>query len=203
MTDADIVGLWAGVRPLLGEAGKKPSEISRRHELLTGPGGMITVAGGKLTSYRSMAERVGDRCQEMLGLKPAPAATDTEPLPGGDFSEPFEQIKTRVEALGIPPNEAERLARLYGSEALALFSENSGPAVEAEFAVKAEGALTLEDYWVRRSARSNFDDNGGMNALEPAAEVMGDLLSWTEAEKNHQIEICRKRRQQEMRILQR
>ena len=64
-----------------------------------------------------------------------------------------------------------------------------------------EGALTLEDYWVRRSARSNFDDDGGMDALEPAAEVMGNLLNWSGAEKNIQVEICRKRRQKEMKIL--
>ena len=201
LTDADITGLWAGIRPLLGEEGKKPSEISRRNELFMGPSGMITVAGGKLTSYRSMAQRVGDRCQENLGVKPSPSATNVEPLPGGDFSEPFDQFKARVEALGISPDEAERLARLYGSEALTLFSEKSGPAVEAEFAVKKEGALTLEDYWVRRSARSNFDDNGGMDALEPAAETMGNLLNWSEAEKINQIELCRNRRDKEMSIL--
>ncbi|MBW2365521.1 MAG: hypothetical protein JRF25_10775, partial [Deltaproteobacteria bacterium] len=201
LTDADIIGLWSGVRPLLGEEGKKPSEISRRHELLTGPGGMITVAGGKLTAYRSMAQRVADQCQKILGAKPNPAATDVGSLPGGDFSEPFEQFKTHVEALGIPPIEAERLARLYGSEALTLFSEKTGPAVEAEFAVRTEGALTLEDYWVRRSARSNFDHDGGMDALEPAAEIMGNLLNWSDAEKNSQIESCQKRRQKEMSIL--
>jgi len=101
----------------------------------------------------------------------------------------------------VSPVEADRLARLYGSEALEIFADESGPAVEAEFAVKAEGALTLEDYWVRRSARSNFDINGGMDALEPAAETMGHLLSWSEEEKNNQIAICRKRRQKEMSIL--
>ncbi len=201
LTDADITGMWAGIRPLLGEEGKTPSEISRRHELLTGIGGMITVAGGKLTSYRSMAQRVGDRCQKVLGVKPSPAATDVGSLPGGDFGEPFEQFSARIEALGISEVEAERLAQLYGSEALTLFAEKSGPAVEAEFAVRTEGALTLEDYWVRRSARSNFDDNGGMAALEPAAGMMGKLLNWSETEKNSQIEICRKRRQKEMKIL--
>jgi glycerol-3-phosphate dehydrogenase len=203
LTDADIVGLWSGVRPLLGEEGKKPSEISRRHELMTGPGGMITVAGGKLTSYRSMAERVADRCQEALGVKPTSAGTDLAPLPGGDFTESFDQLKTRVEKLGIEPADAERLTRLYGSEAMALFAGGSDPAVEAAFAVKTEGALTLEDYWVRRSARSNFDDGGGMDALEPAADVMGRLLNWSEAEKNMQVESCRKRRQKEMHTLDR
>jgi len=201
LTDTDIVGLWSGVRPLLGEPGKKPHEISRRHEVLKGPGGMITVAGGKLTAYRSMATRVADQCQKDLGMKPTPAATEVGPLPGGEFSEPFEQFRNKVETLGIPPTEADRLAMLYGAEALTLFSNGWGPAVEAEFAVKAEGALTLEDYWVRRSARSNFDDNGGMDALVPAAEVMGTLLNWSEAERNRQLELCRKRRQQVMSIL--
>jgi len=85
---------------------------------------------------------------------------------------------------------------------LTLFSEKSGPAVEAEFAVKVEGALTLEDYWVRRSARSNFDDNGGMDSLGPAAEIMGKLLNWSETETKRQIDLCRKRRENEMRILE-
>ncbi len=201
LTDDDITGLWAGVRPLLAEKGKTPSEISRRHELLIGTAGMITVAGGKLTSYRSMAERVADRCQLNLGLKPSPVKTALELLPGGDFNEPFDQFRLRIETFGIAPDEATRLAQLYGSDALKLFSERSGPAVEAEFAVKTEGALTLEDYWVRRSARSNFDKNGGMDALEPAAQVMADLLHWSDAEKDRQITQCRLRRQTEMSIL--
>lgn len=201
MTDTDIVGMWAGVRPLLGEEGKSPSEISRRHEFMTGPGGMITVAGGKLTAYRSMAERTVDKCQEALGVAVTSAPTDTEALPGGDFRETFEELKEKVESQGIKPDDAERLARLYGAEALALFAEETGPAVEAEFAVKVEGALTLEDYWVRRSARSTFDDNGGMAALELAAEMMGELLGWSEEEKNKQIDACRGRREKIMSIL--
>jgi glycerol-3-phosphate dehydrogenase len=201
LTNADIVGLWSGVRPLLGEPGKKPHEISRRHEVLKGAGGMITVAGGKLTAYRSMATRVADQCEKELGLKPTPAATEIGPLPGGDLGEPFEQFRNRVESMGIPPIEADRLAMLYGSDALSLFSDEWGPAIEAEFAVRTEGALTLEDYWVRRSARSNFDIDGGMGALEPASKVMGALLNWSDVEKERQLESCRARRRTEMSIL--
>jgi glycerol-3-phosphate dehydrogenase len=201
LTDGDVLGLWSGVRPLLAEEGKKPSEISRRHEILDGPRGVVTVAGGKLTSYRSMAERVVDRCEERLGRRPTASRTADESLPGGDFAEPFEVLRGRVAALGLEAADAERAAMLYGSEALEVFSGGGGPAVEAEFAVRVEGALTLEDYWVRRSARAHFDQDGGLAALEPAAGRMARLLGWSDQERDRQIETCRRRRRRQMDVL--
>jgi len=199
LKEEDIVALWAGIRPLLGAKGKTPSEISRRNEVMKGPRGLLTVAGGKLTSYRSMAERVVDECERELGRKPGPCNTADEPLPGGDFTGTFEDLQSRVERLGLSPYEAERATRLYGSEALSLFAEERGPAVEAAYAVKHEGALTLEDYWVRRSSRARFDEEGGLAALEPAVESMGKLLNWSHEERALQIDGCRARRAEEMR----
>jgi glycerol-3-phosphate dehydrogenase len=198
LKDDDIVSLWSGIRPLLGVKGKKPSEISRRNEVIKGPTGLLTVAGGKLTSYRSMAERVVNECEKELGQKPSPCTTTDEPLPGGDFTGTFEDLQSRLEGLGLSPHEAERAARLYGSEALGLFKKERSPAVEAAHAVKYEGALTLEDYWVRRSARARFDEDGGLASLEPSAESMGELLNWPHEEKTLQIQECRKRRAEEM-----
>ena len=191
ITDTDIVALWSGIRPLLGVKGKKPSEISRRNEVLEGPGGMLTVAGGKLTSYRSMAERVADQCEKELGRKPSPSKTSEKPLPGGDFSGSVDALKSRIEALGITPIEAERTAGLYGCDALDILADDRGPRAEAAFAVTHEGAVTLEDYWVRRSARIYFDDNNGINALSPASEEMANLLGWTEKERQRQVEMCK------------
>jgi glycerol-3-phosphate dehydrogenase len=148
-----------------------------------------------------MAERVADRCEERLGKTPARSRTADEPLPGGDFSEQFTELCTRVEALGLETVEAERVAMLYGSEALELAGRGLGPAVEAEFAVLIEGALTLEDYWVRRSARAHFDLDGGLAALKPAADRMARLLGWSEAERSRQTEACRVRREKEMSVL--
>jgi len=145
--------------------------------------------------------RVVDECEKILGRKPSGSKTDTEPLPGGDFTESFEQLKKNVASLGISDEEAHRAARLYGSEAMKLFARETGPAVEAEFAVKTEGALTLEDYWVRRSARSNFDYQGGMEALPKAADVMANLLNWSKQQRDKQVEICQQRRKTEMSIL--
>ncbi|MBT4641909.1 MAG: glycerol-3-phosphate dehydrogenase/oxidase [Deltaproteobacteria bacterium] len=201
LTTEDVVSLWSGLRPLLGSEGKSPSEISRRDEVMKGPGGVTAIAGGKLTSYRSMASRLVDLCEKQLGCKPTPALTEKEPLPGGDFKESLAELTAKVASLGLSPLEAERAARLYGSEALELFARDKGPAVEAAFAVTHEGALTLEDYWVRRSSRACFDQNGGMDTLEPAANAMADLLGWTGEERNRQIDVCRQQREEDLKLL--
>ena len=200
-SDDDIIAVWSGIRPLLGEEGKKPSEISRRNEILEGPKGLLTLAGGKLTAYRSMAERLVDQCEKQLDRRPDPPPTGEEPLPGGDFSGTFEDMKSKVENLGIDPDDAERLTMLYGSEALDIFAEETGIHVEVTNAVLKEGALMLEDYWARRSTRAYFDDEGGLASLEPAADVMGRLLTWSVEEKERQIEACKTIRRNEMQVL--
>ena len=201
-TDSDIVSLWSGLRPLLGEEGKKPSEISRRDEIMEGPGGLLSVAGGKLTSYRSMAQQIVDRCEKALGRTHATAPTDEQPLPGGDFAETFEALCSRIENCGLSLQEAERVAFLYGSEALTIFAKEKGLAAEIRHAVLAEGALTLEDFWVRRSARARFDEQGGLPDLEATADIMGKFLEWTDSEKAQQVQTCREIRADEMRHVQ-
>jgi glycerol-3-phosphate dehydrogenase len=186
LTRADIVSAWSGVRPLVAEAGKSASEISRKDEVWTGPAGVLSIAGGKLTAYRKMAERVTDLAEEALGRRPSPPATDTEPLVGGDLD-----VAATLASLSAWGPEGERLVGLYGSEAPLIAGAGGGPAVEARHAVLNEGALTLEDYWVRRSARAWFDAEGGMAALAPAAEAMAGLLGWSPDETETQIEACR------------
>jgi glycerol-3-phosphate dehydrogenase len=61
--------------------------------------------------------------------------------------------------------------------------------------------VTLEDYWVRRSARARFDEEGGIGALGPAGARMAELLGWTEAERDRQIEDCKEKRTREMRAI--
>jgi glycerol-3-phosphate dehydrogenase len=198
LTDADIVSLWSGVRPLLAQQGKSPSEISRRHEILDGPHGVISIAGGKLTSFRSMAERIVDLCEERLGRERTACVTAQSPLPGGDIAGPIDGVCRQLAGRGLPDHEAARLARLYGAEAQAVAKSGAGAGAEARWAVLREGALMLEDYWVRRSARARFDDNGGMDALAPAAGAMAGLLGWADAETQRQIDVCRDIRRKEM-----
>ncbi|MFI4936213.1 MAG: FAD-dependent oxidoreductase, partial [Caulobacterales bacterium] len=143
----DVTSAWSGVRPLVGEEGKSASEISRRDELWTGPAGVLSIAGGKLTAYRKMAERVVDRLEQALGRKGAPCRTAEEPLAGGDLD--VAAMRRDLQAGGLSALDADRLVGLYGSDAPAVAAEGGDVAAEARRAVRSEGALTLEDYWVR------------------------------------------------------
>jgi glycerol-3-phosphate dehydrogenase len=169
----DAVAVWSGVRPLVGQAGKGASEISRKDEVWTGPAGVIAIAGGKLSAYRAMAERIVDQAVEVLGAKAAPCRTTEEPLPG---------------AGGAEAASDDRLWRLYGAEAEGVRTAGGDAAAEATQAVQQEGALTLEDWWVRRTARAWF---GGPEGLEAAADRMGELLGWSAERRVAELDHCR------------
>jgi glycerol-3-phosphate dehydrogenase len=188
LTFADIVSAWSGVRPLVGEEGKSASDISRHDEVWDGPAGVVSIAGGKLTAYRRMAERVVDRLEQALGRKPSVCRTAEAPLPGGESSP--EAARAALARAGLPETAAERLGWLYGSEAEAVAADGGDVAAESRRAVLVEGALTLEDYWARRSARAWFDVAGGAGALAPAAAAMAPLLGWDAAEQQRQIAAC-------------
>jgi glycerol-3-phosphate dehydrogenase len=191
LTRADIASAWSGVRPLVAEEGKSASDISRKDELWTGPAGVLSIAGGKLTAYRRMAERVVDEIQQALGRKPGKSRTADEPLPGGD-ADPA-ALTAAFAAAGASPEAAARRVGLYGSEAAAA---GDGAAAEASHAVLHEGALTLEDYWVRRGARAWFDLDPAFGALDQAAEAMAPLLRWSAEERTRQVAHCRGLREQ-------
>ena len=185
----DVTSAWSGVRPLVAEEGKSASEVSRRDELWTGPAGVLSIGGGKLTAYRRMAERVVDRIETALGHAPSPCRTAETPLVGGDVD--VSGARAALERGGMAAADADRLVSLYGSEAEAVAADGGDVAAEARHAVLAEGALTLEDYWVRRSARAWFGEAGGVAALAPAAAAMAPLLGWSAADQARQSAACR------------
>lgn len=189
--DEEIVALWSGVRPLIAEPGKKANEVSRKDEIWTSPSGLVSIAGGKLSAYRAMAERVTDLAVERLGAAVRPCATAEVILPGAGPIAPM---------VG-DPYHVERLAGLYGDEAPAIVAAGGDVAAEAARAVMHEGAATLEDYWVRRSARAWFDHGAGLAALEPAADAMGALLGWSADERAAQVAQCRALNAESRRVL--
>jgi len=199
----DIVSTWAGVRPLVAEEGAPtPSDVSRDYEIANEPPGLVSIAGGKLTTYRSMAQDLLDRLVAAEGRRldwsPRPCSTADLPLPGGDFQD-FETysegaVAALEEGWGLPPTVASRLVRIYGTEhakilAYALRDKRllqpltSRIAVlraEALYAAEEEMAVTLDDFLARRTDLMLFDPSGkkGLDAAPLAARLMGSVLGW-------------------------
>ena len=191
----DVVGAWAGLRPLIADPTKKnPSELSRRDELLLGPAGVLSVAGGKLTGYRGMARRVLESVAERLGrLLPEPP--NEPPLPGGDFDGDLNGLGSRLAAKhGLPERSAARIARLFGAESeqvLALGSDALYPDAacvlgEVRWAIEQEGAARLEDMLYRRT-RLPLYGLDPQRAVEPLAEQMAQVLGWDASRKAEEI----------------
>jgi len=193
---ADVVAAWAGLRPLLHEEGKAPSEISRRDELLGDPaGGFVSIAGGKLTTYRKMAERAVDLVCRQLGIRAKPCTTGDETLPGGELSP--DALRRLAAALpgripGLDERGAERLVFLYGAEADAIAARADAdrdaarllaaepPAVAAEVlhALDREMAVTLGDLLERRMRLLLFDAHQGLDAAGAVGAIAAARLGW-------------------------
>jgi glycerol-3-phosphate dehydrogenase len=190
LTACDVVSSWTGVRPLIAQAGKSPSEISRRDEVWTGPAGVLSIAGGKLTAYRQMAERNVDTIAERLGFAADAERGDSErdPLVGGDC-EPA-PVDRSPEAAHRP---VDRLFDLYGSEAADVEADGGDLAAEVRQAVRREGAVRLEDYWIRRGSRAFFDVDAGLSTLAPASSEMARLLGWSEETRAEEVAACHRR----------
>ncbi|MBO1756686.1 glycerol-3-phosphate dehydrogenase/oxidase [Allobranchiibius sp. CTAmp26] len=149
LTRADVVGTYAGLRPLL-DAGGSTADISRRHAVLTSPDGVVTVIGGKLTTYRRMAEDAVDAVVRERGLTAAPCRTHDLPLVGAAAP----AVLARVAA-------PDRLVHKYGTEAPALTADADlltpvgedqlVTRAELVFGVTHEGALDVDDLLDRRT----------------------------------------------------
>lgn len=210
LTEADILGTWAGVRPLIAE-GKSARETSRRDEIWKIADGLLTTAGGKLTTARPMANRVMEQVARELGhplgdnRRTAEVLLPNAQLGGREFAEFQEEMAEALEQRGVAPDAARRITWMYGASVKQLLRYGDedpawlaplGPGVpavrgEARLAVEREMALTLEDFMDRRAALLIFSPGHGLAGAEEAARIMGDLLGWDEAERNRQVEAYR------------
>ncbi|HET9038940.1 MAG TPA: glycerol-3-phosphate dehydrogenase/oxidase [Gemmatimonadales bacterium] len=195
----DVRASWAGLRPLLADRDHKAaSSRTREHAIVYGAGGMITVVGGKLTTYRAMAAEVVDRAARELRYRDGrPKAdgprTDEDPLPGGEAAD-LAQFRERGLELGVAPESVEHLLRHYGTEAAGIYNLGAGerrllrrlvpphPAVEAEVvhAVRREMAQTVEDVMVRRIHLYYEATDRGVSAARRVAELMARERGWDE-----------------------
>jgi glycerol-3-phosphate dehydrogenase len=200
----DVLATWAGLRPLLrmdangagNGTGSGPSARSREHAIVVGRGGMLTVAGGKLTTYRKMAAEVVDRAVRELrqrGVAPPliRARTDEEPLPGGEAHD-FRLFRERALELGLPPATADHLVQHYGTEAAGIVNLAASrrelqhplhpehPAIEAEVihTARRELAQSVADVLVRRIHLYYETRDHGLAAARTTAERLGEELGW-------------------------
>jgi len=192
----ECIGAWSGLRPLLAQPGKRPSELSRRDEIWVGPGGVIHIAGGKLTGYRRMAHATLAAVARALGEPSASAADPDPPLPGGDFDGDLSALAAGLARRhGLEGATAARLARLYGTESEALLAVGSDALVpggrvrsaEVDWAVREEGALHLDDLISRRLRAPLYLPREVEGLLEPAAARMATLLDWDAARRESEI----------------
>ncbi|MDF2715469.1 MAG: glycerol-3-phosphate dehydrogenase/oxidase, partial [Paenibacillus sp.] len=150
LTAGDVESSWSGLRPLIREEGKGPSEISRKDEIFRSESGLITIAGGKLTGFRKMAEKVVDLVEQELAKEEGRAAagctTDQDDISGGDrggmasYEEYRRQWIAHGERMGVEPKDAEYLLGRYGSNIKSIFDMYSLLAQEAAAADVRRGA---------------------------------------------------------------
>ena len=193
---ADVTGSWSGLRPLLAEEGKSPSEISRRDEIMVDEAtGLVTIAGGKLTAYRRMAERIVDLVYQRLGRRPEPCRTAERPLPGGESAAPSLPAS-------LPPDAQSRLVRLYGGALGRVLASDGGAAplagipsmlrAEIAHAIDEEMALTLEDVLERRTRALLFDPSQGLGGVEEVADEMARRLGWNAERRASEVDRYRR-----------
>jgi glycerol-3-phosphate dehydrogenase len=197
----DVLAAWSGVRPLVAQEGKEAAEISRKEEVWVGSGGMITIAGGKLTGFRTMAATVLDFVAKKLGRSLAPGP-GPDPIPGGDLSSSLDDHAASVmTATGVERALADRLVRLYGEEASQVMNMGEHPIVpngrvvagEVSWAVDVDGALTLEDLIYRRTRAAWYTPAERDALIDPAASLMADRLGWDEVRTADEVESVRAR----------
>ncbi len=190
LTVDDVIGTWAGLRPLVtgGTVGQKTADLSRRHKVAASKTGLVTVTGGKLTTYRKMAEDTTDAVLKTIGRR---AACRTKNL--------------RLMGAAGPAPDDEHLARRYGSEAAAILTladsdpDLASPLVpglpyrraEAVYAVRNEMATTLDDVLTRRTRARLLNREATAGAAESVARLIGAELGWDESRITAEVESYR------------
>ena len=211
LVSEDVISSWAGLRPLIHEEGKDVGEMSRKDEVFISGSGLVSIAGGKLTGYRKMAEKIIDTVLEMNedngdsfhGLKKE-CITDDVPLTENAFAGE-QELKTyqrgminRLKDCSLSEEDAFYLVSNYGrqcEQVLDLLKEIEGKDVqlsllkaEALFTIDRELVNTLADLFVRRTGRLYFNIDSVKKCYKTVADFMAKQLKWDKKRKKREIE---------------
>ena len=198
----DIQSSWAGLRPLIHEEGKSASELSRKDEIFTSDSGLISMAGGKLTGYRKMAERVVNRVSKKMeeehGRELPECKTAEIPLCGSNFKK-FKDVKKYIAEVyktisndGFSEYDAWFLVTNYGNQTKTILEiyntlkeENNHLRLlkaELHFGIKFEMVQNPMDFFIRRTGRLYFDIESVRTTIAPVLEVFKSIFKTDDAE---------------------
>ncbi len=212
----DVIATWAGLRPLIAppeDAGMSESQVSREHQIMVGEDGLITIAGGKLTTFRKMAAEVVDevvlflRLANKLPTELRPSESDKACLPGAagwPADDDHEKVAVQVAEAGqgkVEPHIARHLTDNYGMKAFdiarlcAVNPKLLEPLVpgrpeiiaQVDWAVTEELAASVTDVMVRRTQLFYRDRDQGLGAVDTIADRMAQLIGWSDEEKRRSI----------------
>jgi len=192
----DVIAAWAGLRPLLKGGGERTATVPREHRIIESASGLVTIAGGKLTTYRVMAAQTVDvvsRRLRALDGRPLPprAPTDREPLPGGEVRD-LDALIDELTKEGMHADVARHLVGSYGTEAKAVANlmaadrALAGPLVpdgpwrlaEVVYQARREMALTVSDVLVRRTHAFHLRADQAVSAAPVVAQLLAPELEW-------------------------
>jgi glycerol-3-phosphate dehydrogenase len=202
LTYADIEGVYAGLRPLLAGESEDTSALSREHAVARVVPGLVSIAGGKYTTYRVMAADVVDVATEDLPRRVQQSCTENVPLLGADG---YYAMRNQVDALaaeyGLHPYRVRHVLERYGSmirdvlepglaDPELLVTVPGAPdylMAEIRYAVTHEGALHLEDVLTRRTRISIEYPHRGVDSADAVAELIGAVLGWSAADREREV----------------
>ena len=200
LTIDDVSSSWAGVRPLIHEEGKSASELSRKDEIFESKSGLMSIAGGKLTGYRKMAERITDlvfkKLNEEEGLKFVKCTTQKTVLTGGPFKSAKEvnayreSLQEKLSSYDLDPYHGWYLTATYGLqsndiiaafEAVADKYEDKALALilaELDFVIENEMVHTAADFLIRRTGRLFFDIESVRDYKDEVISHLAKKFKW-------------------------
>ncbi|GAB84510.1 glycerol-3-phosphate dehydrogenase [Gordonia rubripertincta] len=202
LTHDDIEGVYAGLRPLLAGEDDETSKLSREHAVATVAPGLVSIAGGKYTTYRVMAADAVDECNDFIPTRVAPSITERVPLLGADgYFALINQCEHLGQRYGLHPYRIRRLLNRYGSlidDVLYYAQEDrsllaplaAAPQylrVEVVYAAVSEAALHLEDVLARRTRIAIEYSHRGVDCAGEVADLLAPLLGWTTEKRDFEV----------------
>ncbi len=196
-TKDDVLATWSGLRPLVADPeAADTAKLSRDHVINTSDSGLITIAGGKWTTYRKMARDTVAEALKVGKLQASASRTDNLKLVGAEAYDPDGAVSLRRQ-YGLEADVAEYLNRAYGDRAVKIAEHavkhpkrlvEGHPHLEAEviYSATQEGACTAVDFLARRTRLAFLDQQAALAALPKVIKLMSETLSWDEARKQRE-----------------